>query len=125
VAGSAAEPGGSYRVALFPKPMKRVPPAQKLVMKNRYVRVWEMVVQPGKSYPLHRHRYPYLSICLEGATLDLFDGTGRRTRLTLRPGDVVWEVPPEVHSVRNVGRTKFRNRLVELTGAGARSARKA
>jgi quercetin dioxygenase-like cupin family protein len=104
--------------------MKAVPPAQKLLMKNRYVRVWEMAVPPGQSYPLHRHKYPYLSICLDGATLDLFDGTGTRRRLTLRPGNVVWEVPPEVHSVRNVGRTRFRNRLVELTGAGARSARK-
>lgn len=104
--------------------MPTVPPAQKLLLKNRLVRVWEMVVLPGKSYPLHRHRYPYLSICLSGATLDLYDASGKRRRLTLRPGDVVWEVPPEIHSVRNVGRTTFRNRLVELTGAGARSARK-
>jgi beta-alanine degradation protein BauB len=104
--------------------MKPVPPAQKLLMKNRHVRVWEMVVEPGESYPLHRHKYPYLSIPLEKATLDLFDGEGKRRRLTLRPGDVIWEVPPEVHSVTNVGRTRFRNRLIELTGPVARSARK-
>ena len=96
--------------------MKPVPPAQKLLLKNRRVRVWEMVVEPGESYPLHRHRYPYLSIALEGATLVLADAEGREKRLTLRAGDVVWETPPEAHSVRNVGRTRFRNRLVELTG---------
>lgn len=104
--------------------MKEVPPAQKLLMKNRRVRVWEMVVEPGKSYPFHRHHYPYLSIVLEGAALILTDGAGKEERLTLRPGDVVWKVRPDKHSVRNVGRTRFRNRLVELTGGGRRSPEK-
>jgi beta-alanine degradation protein BauB len=104
--------------------MKSVPPAQKLLMKNRSVRVWEMVVEPGQSYPLHRHRYPYLSVVLEGASLVLIDGVGKEERLSLRAGDVVWKVPPDEHSVRNVGRTRFRNRLIELTGVGGSPARK-
>ncbi len=83
-----------------------------------------MVVEPGKSYPFHRHHYPYLSIVLEGAALILTDGAGKEERLTLRPGDVVWKVRPDKHSVRNVGRTRFRNRLVELTGGGRRSPEK-
>jgi beta-alanine degradation protein BauB len=96
--------------------MKTVPPAQKLLMKNRRVRVWEMVLDPGKSYPMHRHRYPYLSIMLENATIVMTDNKGQDERLKVRKGDVVWRVPPDVHSVRNVGRTRFRNRLVELSG---------
>ncbi len=94
--------------------MKEVNPAQKLLMKNRRVRVWEMVLEPGKEYPFHRHRFPYLSIMLEGATVVMTDGRGREERLRVRRGDVVWRVPPDDHSVRNMGRTRFRNRLVEL-----------
>jgi quercetin dioxygenase-like cupin family protein len=96
--------------------MTAVAPAQKLLMKNRRVRVWEMVLQPGETYPRHQHRHPYLSIMLEDATVLLTDAQGREERLKVRKGDVVWRAPPEDHSVRNVGRTKFRNRLVELYG---------
>jgi quercetin dioxygenase-like cupin family protein len=94
--------------------MKPVPPAQKLLLRNRRVRVWEMIVEPGESYPWHRHRHPYLSIALEGATLVLTDEAGTEERLRLRAGDVVWKVPPDAHAVRNVGSTRFRNRLIEL-----------
>jgi len=91
-----------------------VPPAQRLLMKNRRVRVWEMVIEPGESYPMHHHRWPYLSIILENATVVLTHPDGRQERLRVRKGDVVWRLRPESHSVRNVGRTRFRNRLVEL-----------
>ncbi|HTP54833.1 MAG TPA: hypothetical protein VML94_07775 [Thermoplasmata archaeon] len=94
--------------------MTTVPPAQRLLLKNRKVRVWEMVIEPGGSYPLHSHRHPYLSIMLESATVVMTDPAGREERLTVRAGDVVWRARPERHSVRNVGRSRFRNRLVEV-----------
>jgi quercetin dioxygenase-like cupin family protein len=83
-------------------------------MRNRRVRVGEMVLEPGESYPLHHHRHPYFSIMLEDASVVMTDRTGRTERLKVRTGDVVWRIPPDAHSVRNVGRTRFRNRLVEL-----------
>ena len=96
--------------------MKAVPPAQKLLMKNRRVRVWEMVLEPGEIYPMHHHRFAYLSIMLENSSVVMIDDQGREEPLKIRKGDVVWRVPPDDHSVRNVGRTRFRNRLVELLG---------
>jgi beta-alanine degradation protein BauB len=96
--------------------MSAVPPAQKLILKNRRVRVWEMVLEPGETYPMHRHEHPYLSIMLENASVVMTDLKGKEERLRVRKGDVVWRVPPDNHSVRNVGRTRFRNRLVELLG---------
>jgi quercetin dioxygenase-like cupin family protein len=95
-------------------PPAKVPPAQRLLVKNRRVRVWEMVLGPGESYPMHRHRSPYLSIMLEPATVVMTDEDGHEERLQVRKGDVVWRARPEAHAVRNVGRTRFRNRLVEL-----------
>jgi len=94
--------------------MKPTPPAETLLLNNRRVRVWEMVLRPGQSYPFHRHRHPYLSIMLEDATVVMTDEHGREERLRVRTGDVVWRTPPDDHSVRNVGSTRFRNRLVEL-----------
>ena len=96
--------------------MKQTPPAQKLLVRNRRVKVWEMVLEPGEVYPLHRHRHPYLSIMLEDASVVMTDSRGRAEPLKVRKGDVVWRSRPEAHSVRNVGPTRFRNRLVELTG---------
>lgn len=75
-----------------------------------------MVLKPGETYPLHRHDHPYLSICLDPARLELIGSDGRTLRLTLRRGDFVWDRAPEIHAVRNVGRTKFRNRLIEVLG---------
>jgi len=94
--------------------MKVVPPAQKLLMKNRRVRVWEMTLEPGGVYPFHWHRYPYLSIVLGAARIVMTDRKGQKERLRDHRGDVVWRVPADDHSVRNLGRTRFRNRLVEL-----------
>jgi beta-alanine degradation protein BauB len=97
-------------------PVTIVPPAQKLLKRTPRFRIWEMVLEPGESYPMHRHRYPYFSVVLDGASLILTDSRGREERLKLRAGDIVWKVPPDEHSVRNVGRKRFRNRLIELTG---------
>ena len=94
--------------------MKAVPPAQRLLLKNRRVRVWEMVLKPGESYPLHPHRVPYLSIMLNDAAVVMTDTAGHEEPLQVRAGDVVWRLPPDNHAVRNVGRTTFRNRLVEI-----------
>lgn len=73
-----------------------------------------MTLAPGESYPMHEHRHPYLSVILEGTTVVMSDPRGKEERLRLRPGDVVYRVPPDTHSVRNVGRRRFRNRLIEL-----------
>lgn len=72
-----------------------------------------MTLRPGQSYPMHRHLRPYLSIMLEPATVILTGTDGRTERLRLKRGDFVYRARPEQHAVENVGRTRFRNRLVE------------
>ena len=73
-----------------------------------------MVLRPGEDYPSHHHRFPYLSVMLEDARVVLSDPTGEEEELALSRGDFVWRSVPETHSVRNVGPTPFRNRLIEL-----------
>jgi hypothetical protein len=43
------------------------PPANRLLFENEQTRVWEMLVQPGESFPMHSHEYPYLSLNMETA----------------------------------------------------------
>lgn len=73
-----------------------------------------MTLLPGETYPMHEHRHPYFSVILEGTTVVMTDPLGKEERLRLRPGDVVYRVPPDTHAVRNIGRRRFRNRLIEL-----------
>lgn len=91
------------------------PPANRLLFENEHTRVWEMLVAPGESFPMHWHEYPYLSLNMESATtLVLIEEDGTERRLELEAGAVVWGNASEVHGVRNLGSTTFRNRLVEF-----------
>ena len=94
--------------------MARVPPANKLLFENERTRVWEMVLEPGEAYPLHDHEYPYLSLIVEGASLILIGENGSEEPVEAAAGAVLWREPPDLHAVRNVGSTRFRNRLVEF-----------
>jgi len=90
------------------------PPAHRLLFENEHTRVWEMLLQPGEVFPLHSHEYPYLSLIIEGASLILSEEDGTERRLEVEAGQVVWGDIPDVHAVKNVGTTAFRNRLVEF-----------
>ncbi len=94
--------------------MVSVPPAQRLLFENSRTRVWEMVLEPGETYPLHQHEHPYLSLIVEGASLLLLGEDGGQEPVEAAAGAVLWREPPDVHAVRNVGQTRFRNRLVEF-----------
>ena len=94
--------------------MVDAPPAHTLLFENEQVRVWEMLLEPGESFPMHAHEHPYLSLILEGALLKLIGEDGSEEPVQATAGAVLWREPPDVHAVRNVGDTRFRNRLVEL-----------
>ena len=94
--------------------MTTAPPANTLLFENERTRVWEMLIEPGDTYPIHAHEYPYLSLIMESASLALIGEDGSEEKLEAEAGAVIWGKPPDVHGVRNVGRTRFRNRLVEF-----------
>jgi hypothetical protein len=51
---------------------------------------------------------------MEGASLVLVDEDGSEEPVEAVAGAVLWREPPDIHAVRNVGATRFRNRLVEF-----------
>jgi quercetin dioxygenase-like cupin family protein len=89
------------------------PPGTSLLFENERTRVWEVLLAPGETLAMHRHELPYVVVTIEGATCLIITADGAEKTVTLQPGD--WEFKlPEVHALRNIGATRFRNRFIEL-----------
>ena len=89
----------------------------RLLFENDRVRVWELRLAPGEETPFHRHSTDFLYVVIgDGELQTLFqDGTADPPR-EMHDGDVRFrEVPGEsVHAAKNVGKTPWRNIVVEL-----------
>ena len=88
------------------------------LFENERVKVWDFVLEPGEAIPLHTHHRDHVIIVLEGSDLEVEYGDGRRQSYSPKPGDVHWARvdggPAHTHDARNVGRTRYRNLIVEL-----------
>jgi beta-alanine degradation protein BauB len=89
------------------------PPGTALLFENERTRVWEVLLEPGETLAMHAHELPYVVITVEGGECLITKEDGSELAISPRPGD--WEYKrPEVHALRNVGTTRFRNRFVEF-----------
>jgi quercetin dioxygenase-like cupin family protein len=91
-----------------------------VLFENDAIRVWAVSVEPGSKQPWHRHLLPHLTVPLTGGEIEIesADGTLRRPKEVI--GQVVWREPGDVHELRNVGASHYRNVLVEVkTPAGS------
>lgn len=97
-------------------------PGQRLVYENQRIRIWEEVLPVGEeSARLHRHRFQFMPIIVEGGHIEFADETGavEGTRILAR-GPLGWRAAdqvPFVHGARNVGDTEIRVIVVEDVGA--------
>jgi hypothetical protein len=100
--------------------------ATKKIFENDKIAVWEMVLEPGETTPVHTHTHDYIFYVLEGSTGEVMDKNGKSVgALEMKPGDsyffkiVGQELVagdfriPLTHCARNVGKTRFREILVE------------
>ena len=85
-----------------------------VLFENDAIRVWAVSVEPGSRHSWHRHLLLYLIIPLTGGEIEIesVDGTLRRPKEII--GQAVWREAGEVHELRNVGTSHYRNVLVEL-----------
>lgn len=83
--------------------MKGLPPNYRMVLENRYTRVYDIRIPAHFREPLHRH-YGRVVICLSGATLEHILPDGQVQPSTLQTGEVVWR-PEQIHVGHNVGNT--------------------
>ena len=108
--------------------MKTTPPSDvtaavgtEILFENDRVRVWEMLLAPGESSPLHRHVHDHLLLYAEPAEIRAtFEG--RPVIQHVEHGCVAYRavgsgLPP--HSITNVAGTPSRHFIIELLGPSA------
>ena len=99
----------------------------EILFENDHVRVWEMVLEPGGSMPLHCHLHDHVLIYPEpGHIRGKVQGVDQEVEQDVDPGWVYFRaVGPEgspPHSVTNVGPDTSRHYIVEMKGESASSA---
>ncbi len=83
------------------------------------VRVWDVSLEPGACHPWHLHHNPYVVLSIDGSDgrMDWLDGSEPRFISEYRGGAVYRPVSP-VHRLTNIGKSFYRNRIVELKDLG-------
>jgi quercetin dioxygenase-like cupin family protein len=95
--------------------LKLGPIGDYVMFENDRVRVWDFVVEPGKSKGWHRHDLAYVIIPMTDGEIELesaIDGQIERPKGKI--GQPIWRDAGEIHDLRNVGEAIYRNILIEL-----------
>lgn len=86
-------------------------PNYKLLIENRYTRVYDIGIPAGTKEPQHTHKARVV-ICLSGAVLKHLMPDGKEEPSTLRTGEIAWR-PGSTHIGKNLGTTDLRVIAVE------------
>ena len=86
----------------------------RFLFENERVKVWSLVLEPGKASPWHHHTMDYITVVSEAGTLrvEFNDGTLEERRFKL--GDVNFRPKHSIHRVTNTGKTRYGNAIIEL-----------
>jgi quercetin dioxygenase-like cupin family protein len=105
---------------LTPEEIAANPIGTELLFEDESVRIWQIVLAPGAEAPTHTHWLDYTTVTVEGSTLERLNGDGTVDRIEAVPGRAMrWHEGSQTHGLRNVGRTRFRNVIVERKGVPA------
>ncbi len=89
-----------------------------VLFENHRVRVWDLVLQPGESSPVHRNTADYLFVCTTPGRISFRAEGQPPTTTEYEDGFVQYTAvgPGITHQIRNVGQQVYREILVELKG---------
>jgi hypothetical protein len=98
------------------------PVAQQVILDNDDVRIWEIVLDPGEEIAVHNHLIDYVTVTIEASRMEAREHTGQLREIDAKPGDVGWTsvADGQMHALRTVGTTRFRNPLIENKRPGGR-----
>lgn len=86
-----------------------------LMHANELVNIWDVTLQPGESIPWHRHRYPYVVLSMFSGHSAITDhDSGEERRVDGTSGSVVYDPGGAHHTLKNVGDSLIRDRLIEF-----------
>ena len=82
-------------------------PGHTLVLDNDRVHVERVVIEPGKSIPIHTHHLSGLGVTVSGAEIQI-ESPGQKPRtVQFKPGGFQWIDGPVTHSMKNIGKTRW------------------
>ena len=91
------------------------PIGDTVMFENDQVRVWDFVVEAGRSKGWHRHELPYVIIPMTEGEIEIESAlTGQIEKPKSVIGSPIWREAGEVHDLRNVGKAAYRNIIIEL-----------
>ena len=92
------------------------PIGSRVLYEDDRLRVWELEVEPGDTFPQHHHMLDYVTVALDEGHLEVLDADGSIVRNHRKVGDIqVTRVGQgQIHALRNVGTTRYRNRIIEF-----------
>lgn len=92
----------------------------ELLFENDQVRVLDTNIAPGKTVPVHTHRWPSVMYVMSVCDFIRYDAKGnvlldtRKLESKPKVGQVMWSPPLEPHSLENIGDENIRVISVEL-----------
>ena len=89
-------------------------PHHAIVLRNDFVHVYSVSVQPLDATLIHRHDLPYLAVSLGATAVENLVVGKPAARLTLQDGQVIYSPGGFAHAVRTDSGLAFRNVTVEL-----------
>ncbi len=89
-------------------------PHHRLVLENKFVRVFNFEVDPGAGTLMHWHRHDYIAVALTpGEISNTVEGKAPAS-VKFQPGDTGFSAAPFAHAVLCTGDHPFRNLTIEI-----------
>ncbi|MCL5117009.1 MAG: cupin domain-containing protein [Firmicutes bacterium] len=86
----------------------------RLIMENDLVRVWDVLLYPGEALKMNQYDLPSLVVVVEGDRTELVRPNGSSEALNEPPGSFRYHEAGEAYALKNVGRTKYWSRILEM-----------
>ena len=88
----------------------------EFLFENQYVKVWNLVLEPGQASSWHQHTLDYMYIVIEPGKVrtEYEDGTYEQQEDEI--GNVVMRAQDAIHRLVNLGNSRYRNIVIELKG---------
>ena len=90
------------------------PIGDRVLFEDEHIRVWEMVLEPGESSPLHHHENDYVVVVVEGdhVTVEPLEAAPKSGSVT--PGHSVFLRKGGTEVAVNSGAVRYRDVQIEL-----------
>jgi len=96
--------------------------ASRLLFENERVRIWEMIMEPGETGPVHEHELDHILIQISGDRMAVIPESDTRgpfeeyLEADVVPGQYFFVTKGGIERARNVGDQTYHEIVVELKG---------